>query len=578
MLVTTKEEFLANVAVFRKLDGPALRGLAQISAEYEFDKDAVIAYQWDVADSLTIVKAGRLFARSAGPSRDGPVLGTNAYEAYQYFDDVWLFAPGIHAATVTASSDGRVIIIKGSDFLRYLQNNPQVVDKLAPGVDEETGEAYGLSAAAWENARKLRRREKSVSRGVALLPEEYIEFFARRSKWYLVGQIIPPVLIMLLALALLIFLPADMGLFSWAKWLVPLLLAIGAVVFLAIRLVDWYKDYFVITNMHLTKHEFIFRQFRVELTSIPVGRVQSIEVAKPTFFANFLDIGTARITTAAMGAVLFDYIDEPLRVKETLNRLSGRVKSVDAAQIRGAMRTSLETHFEQPPFLRPTSDEQTPATPPATPRKGLWRRFRDRYSWRVVEGNTITYRKNIFVLIRYALLPLITLILLIALSTFILSSGSVGPVIIGLLGLFLLANLAWLTWQIENWRNDIFQLTDRYVIDIDREPFGFGESRKQAELVNVQNVHALRPGLLATIFNFGNVSIDTAGARADIVFESISNPSKIQSDIFRRLEEVRQRERIREGTSRRQEYAVLIDVYRQAMEKHRIPPRMPTED
>ena len=137
-------------------------------------------------------------------------------------------------------------------------------------------------------------------------------------------------------------------------------------------------------------------------------------------------------------------------------------------------------------------------------------------------------------------------------------------------------DLGWLFWQMEDWRNDTFQITDRYVIDIDRRPFGFGESRKQAELDNVQNVNADRPNLLATLFNFGNVVIDTAGATADIVFESVTNPSRVQTDIFTRRDQYQQKQRIASGAQRRKEYAVLLDVYKQAEEQQRLPQRTPT--
>ena len=142
----------------------------------------------------------------------------------------------------------------------------------------------------------------------------------------------------------------------------------------------------------------------------------------------------------------------------------------------------------------------------------------------------------------------------------------------------LLGLLAWLTWQVEDWRNDTFQVNDRYVIDIDRKPFGFSESRKQAELSNVQNINSDRPNFWATVFNFGNVIIDTAGAQADIVFETVSNPNQVQSDIFKRRDQYRRQQAIKQGDQRRKEYAVLLDVYKQAEEQGRIPRRTPTEE
>ncbi len=133
-------------------------------------------------------------------------------------------------------------------------------------------------------------------------------------------------------------------------------------------------------------------------------------------------------------------------------------------------------------------------------------------------------------------------------------------------------------WRYENWRNDLFQVTDRDVIDIDRKPFGFGESRKQAPLDNIQNVTAERPGFFATVFDYGNVHIETAGAGADIIFDKIPRPSMVLSDIFRRLDENQEKRRRKDGEIRREEYAVLLDVYKQELERDRIPRRMPNID
>ena len=52
----------------------------------------------------------------------------------------------------------------------------------------------------------------------------------------------------------------------------------------------------------------------------------------------------------------------------------------------------------------------------------------------------------------------------------------------------------------------------------------------------------------------------------------------VLSDIFRRLDETREKRRRKEGEIRREEYAVLLDVYKQELERDRIPRRMPDID
>ncbi|MCA9960035.1 MAG: PH domain-containing protein, partial [Anaerolineales bacterium] len=342
---------------------------------------------------------------------------------------------------------------------------------------------------------------------------------------------------------------------------------------------DWQNDYFVITNKHLVHREFDLRRFRTNLVKIPIDQIQSVEIDKPSFISNLFNFGTARVTTAAQGAagvIRFDNIDDPSLVRDTLNRLSQRVKAMDAGREQAMMRESLEKHFAVQQPLQTVAEESAGGAQPAPPPLSFWESLRRAYRWRVEIGGVITYRKHFFVLLGAIAWPVFAFVLILLvyfLLTRVLAFS--GPILGGLLALAILVDLGWFVWRFEDWRNDTFQVTDRLVIDIDRRPFGFGESRKQASLSNIQNVTADRPGLLQTIFNFGNVHVETAGAKSDITFENVASPSRIQSDIFQKLDQVRQAERVKEGAMRRKEYAVLLDVYTQATEQNRIPRRTP---
>ncbi len=569
--MTSKQEFIAGLPLFADLSEAAQAAVARVAREYAFEPNAVIAYQRDVAGSFYIVKEGRLFARAIDPN--GIARDTRSYTPGQYFNDLWLFLPGIHSATVKGAEPGRLLIINSADFLGLLEEYPVIIDDLAPRDDGDIH--YGLSEAAWREAQKLKlRRRVRASSAAALLPEERVEFFARRSRWLLAGRLVMPILLILLAIVVAIIMPIDTGLQRALKIGAPVVLMLVGGVWVALRIIDWRGDYFIITNRHLTHHEFELRRFRVRLVKIPIGQVQTVEILKPSLLANAFNVGSARVTTAAVaGNVLFDYIDNPLKVKDVLERLTGLYRSVESAQTQAVMRQSLEKHFGMDAPIKPQDDT---APPPRVRRpESLLTRLRLRYGWRVVEGNTITYRKSIFVLIKRIAVPLVVLIglaVFVGLALYLDVTPWVIALVVTIVGF---GDALGLIWQVEDWRNDIFQLTDRFIIDIDRVPFGFGESRKQAAISNVQNVDATRPGFFPTLFNYGFVSVDTAGAKGDIVFDYVPNPELIQSDIFQRLDDFRRQQRINEGSARRQEYAMLIDVYRQAMEQQRIPPRTP---
>jgi len=575
--VTDKREFLAELPIFADLSAAALDAVARITREYAFEDDAIIAYQRDLANRLYIVKEGRLFARAIDDN--GIARETYSYLPGQYFNEGWLFVPGIHTATIKGKGreGGRLYVIEGPEFIQLLMQFPSIIDELAPREDDDVH--YGLSDQAWAEAQKLKVRPRRLYSSVAraMLEDEHIELFTRRSWWFLLGRLILPTMIMMAAAVLLVIIPTDSPIERGLKIGLPaLMVLIGLIIFL-LRLIDFRADYFIITNKHMTHHEFELRHFRIHLVKVPIGQIQTVEIVKPSFFATLFNIGTARVTTAAVaGVVMFDNIDDPTAVKDTIRRLSEQHKSIESAQTQAVMRQSIENHFGLDPQLATTDEPiETPLRP--APRRSFFDIFDQRFGWRVVQGQTITYRKSLFVLAKQVALPTLVFIILIVLGIVGLNLNISPWVLETVIGIAGFANLLWFVWQLENWRNDIFQLTDRFVLDVDRKPFGFGESRKQAAIANIQNVDALRPGLLPTLFNYGFVNIDTAGSQSDIVFDYVPNPELIQSDIFARIDETKRRERVQEGSSRRQEYALLLDVYRQAMEQQRIPQRTPTE-
>lgn len=582
--MTNKPEFLGSLSIFANLNEAELTALSRISHEYSFLKGATIAFQGDVADSMYIVRSGRLYAKvidNRGAVRESPF--TRGYKSGEWFGESWLFTPGAYPATVKAMEDGRLIIIKSQDFLTFLTQNRAALDKLEPELDEENQPIQGLSVEAWAEAQKMAIKErKRRASDLTLLPDELVEYFSRRSRWYLFLRVFWPVFFILFLPLLFVLLPAEPFYLNIARYAALIIGEIVAVGLLLFRYIDWRNDYFVITNQHLTHHEFELRSFVTRLVMVPIEQVQSVTIDKPTLISNLFNIGTARVTTASQaGTVLFDNIDDPRQVKLTLNRLIGRVQALDAGITQTAMRRSLAGHFQLPPAYEPVQDEEeAAAAPPPAAKQRRSPNWRSRLGWRVEENDVVTYRKHIFVLIKRLLPPGALMLLIFALSIGILVTFGLQwlPWVALIATIVGLVVLGWLVWRFEDWRNDTFQVTNRFVMDIDRKPFGFGESRKQAALSNIQNVSAERPGFLPTLFDYGYVLIETAGATADIRFESVPHPSHIQADIFKRLDEYRRQQRVREGAARRQEYAVLVDVYRQIMEQSPIPPRTPVAE
>ena len=578
--MTSKREFLAKHPLFHELYEDELDALAEITEERDYAEGSVVAYQRDVADSLYLVRSGHLLALSVNQIGEVITEDRKHYMAGQFFNDSWLFTPDIHPATVKAVRPSRVLIIKGEPFLKFIEKNQISLEYLA------------LTEKAQTEARRSRLAlPKRQYAPLKLQPDELVEWQARRSPYILLLRgVLPGFLILIIPLVLYYllttFVLAASPVLTVGIALIPAL--IGAVI-MGFHILDWSNDYFLISNRYLIHSEFDLRSFSAKVDKVPIDRVQSVEIEKPTFLMNLFDVGSARITTGAQNqSIRFDFIDNPQEVQDTLNRMQLRSKALDFGREQASMRESVEGYFALPPPFKKVEEpkpdafagDQGPAPLGERLVMAIREEIRQRLSLRLEEGNTITYRKHPLVLLKALRWPFLMTILLLVIN-YVVNRFSLGTSISWLWlleGPAFLIIFGWSIWQFLDWDNDLFQVSDRYVVDIDRVPFGFGESRKQADLGNVQNVSATRPSFLATLFNYGSVQVETAGAAANIIFENVYNPNRVQNEIFARRDAFQRQQALNARKQQRREYGLLLDVYKQALEQGRIPLRTPTGD
>lgn len=582
--MTTKLDFLAKHPLFKELASDDLEDLAAIVDVLEYQNGAVVAYQQDAADSLVIVKTGRLYAKTVD---HGVVTRSRHYMPGDYYGLDWLFLPGANPATVQAKShDGRLarlIVISSKAFLHYLSTHHDAIDALAPVYDATNNIIAGLPDSIHQQALKIKAKRDRRSNSMNILPDELIELLVRRSGWYLFVNLILPVL----GLFFFTFLPfvglalqaPDTILYQLRFWL-PSLTAVVFWIWIGFRFFDWRNDYFIITNRRVIHREFNLRAFRIDIKIARIDQIQSVGTEKPSLMANLLNYGTARITTASQyGVIYFDNINMPQQVTDILQRLMKSVQALDASLEQTLVRHSIEEYFQfEQPYKVVGNDEEEGGPPPPTAVAELtfWQRLQRRYQWRVEEDGVITYHKHFMVALKGMSWPLLFGIILAVITYFtlsfeILTINAVLPIV----GILFLFDFAWLIWRMEDWRNDVYQLDHRFIIDIDRTPFGFGETRKQAPLQNIQNVKAYTPNIIHTLLNYGYVEVETAGADSNILFEDVPFPGIVQSDIFQQIEELKQKQREAEEAHRHKSFAVLLDVYKQEEEQGRLPRRTP---
>lgn len=89
-----------------------------------------------------------------------------------------------------------------------------------------------------------------------------------------------------------------------------------------------------------------------------------------------------------------------------------------------------------------------------------------------------------------------------------------------------------------NYHLDVFIVTSERIIDIDQVGL-FARDVAEARLENIQDVRIETIGVLASIINFGNIHIQSAGATKEFTAQHIHKPQEIRGAItkLRRAEQ-----------------------------------------
>lgn len=122
-----------------------------------------------------------------------------------------------------------------------------------------------------------------------------------------------------------------------------------------------------------------------------------------------------------------------------------------------------------------------------------------------------------------------------------LPSGDAVQVIVKLLGTVYYAYvLLFILYSFFDYFLDIWIVTDKHVVDIEQKALFFRVVSKQ-EISRIQDVTAEIKGVLPTIFNYGDVHLQTAGAHERFIFRKVPDPYGIVAQILKTLEADRKR-------------------------------------
>lgn len=510
--------YLRQSHVFARLTEPELKELAGYVGLARLRTGDVLYRQGEIDPTFYILYQGEAVVRKRDEA--GQERPVDYFKAIDVAGEASLFLREPRDVTVEATTDSSWCYLTREDLDLFLDDNPKASDRVVP--KEEV------------------RRRRRLPRLEWMDPQEQMVLQRRRHWFVLVYRLALPVALLLLALAMELF---SLGGTALVQGLATVV-AVVAGLWTLWRLIDWLNDFYYVTTKRVAHREKTL-WVTERRTEAPLDKVQNVAVDRGAI-GNALGYGNLIVETAAavqVSRVVFDHVGDPEGVQAVIFEQMRRLRAGELLESRRMIRSRLEERVDlglSPQIPRPAIPSEQPSGQEGLLQPPWWRRLLAATLGEMIwvekrEQDRVTWRKHRLRLLKVIWLPLLLTILALLLFVFALPGAAGSPLAVGLLLLLALAPLVWLWWNWENWRNDLYIVTNDRIIDTERLPLGFRSSRTETTFDKVQNVTFVVPGPVATFFDFGTVTIYTAGVEGKLDFEWVQGPARIQSEIFSRL-------------------------------------------
>lgn len=542
--------------LFASMSEADLQEVAEMARPAFFPAEVIICRQGERGDAFYVILSGRV--QVSAVDEQGVERLLNYLSAGGFFGEISLLTGQPRTATIETVEDTELAVFERRVFYKLCTQHTRVRDFLQRTRVDFPGKHWG----------------------------EVAEVFEYKHIYALLESLLLPALVSIIWIASILI-----G-FSYleSRPLISLGGTAAVIILLAIWVawlyVDWINDQYIVTSERVVHIERIL-PLGEERYEAPIAQVQYVETRTPNLIASLLGFKDLIIKTASMGTpITFARLPEAERIQQLIIEVRDTALTRHEAEYKGQRIQALRQQMGLPAAEEIRTPEMVKVPSAPFQERGIVERFFNYFVPRLREqrDNEVTWRKHWYVLVKQITAPLIllvTLLYLVVASTFdLLPFAPPEPIpfvpylfLISLI--LLLADLAWLLWAYEDWRNDLYIVTDRLIVDRESAPFGFRETRNVGSIDDIQNISLNIPNVMAKILNLGDVFIDTKAGPKAFTFESVHNPASVQQDIFARLIDYQERIRREESEHRVDELSRWFGEYHQLRSSEEEPKQGP---
>lgn len=310
-------------------------------------------------------------------------------------------------------------------------------------------------------------------------------------------------------------------------------------------LVEWWVDTFIITNKRIISSHGLFQPVRQET---PLEKVQQVGIQFDRPLGFLLDFGTVHVYLVG-GDLVMSHVPSPKTVKDDIQGVSDdykakKVKEQPIPVPKDPEVAGVLAELAQGKPLPKLADADAHYPPPRNPDRvrGPRRTFGGflqipcdiRY---FSEEQTVKYiQRSQYVLLKNLVIPVVLLVFILPLAVVTPSVGYIPASIVQywwfFMGLVVLGILTAMGVIYINYIDDIYILTSRRIIDIERIFIYTFESRVETEYKNIRDVRVIVHNIFERLLDVGDVYVETPGNNPDLIFETVDHPFLIQDEIL----------------------------------------------
>ncbi len=379
-------------------------------------------------------------------------------------------------------------------------------------------------------------------------PGEVVRLVVRKSRLFLIPTALP----LLVCLAILLVLgwfstdrPALASLWR-VLFIVDTLLIIGTALWFVWKdLLAWWFESYIITNKRIISSRGVLQPVRQET---PLDRVVQVGLDLKSPLAYLLDYGDLHLYLVG-GDLVIKNISEPRRVKDVIQGISGDIKAkkpkeeeTPLPQDEDMANLLKELKAGKPVPTLPNADEKYPPFPDPDHYNGPRRKFgfpaRTYANVHYLSGEfTVMYiQRSLYVLYRKLLLPVLGMFLALSVAAifpaFNVGGRSFASYWWFIMGLVVFVMVLWAAGAYVSYLEDVYILTNKRIIDLERRLLFFIEARAETEYKNIRDIKVKVGNVVERALDIGDVYVETPGSNPDISLRSVDHPFVIQDTIY----------------------------------------------